>query len=47
MVILDKSLELETHWQRDVTEGIARTGLARHDMGLSTVIGKEHGFKQK
>src|SRR5215469_6548942 len=41
MVILDKSLEPETHWQRDVTEGIARTGLAHHDMGLSTVIGKE------
>jgi len=41
-VILDKSLEPETHWQRDVTEGIARTGLARHDMGLSTVIGKEN-----
>jgi transcription initiation factor TFIIB len=41
MVILDKSLERKTHW-RDVTEGRARTGLARHDMGLSTVIGKEN-----
>ena len=42
MVILDKSLERKMHWQRDVTEGRARTGLARHDMGLSTVIGKEN-----
>ena len=42
MVILDKSLERKTHWQRNTTEGRARTGLARHDMGLSTVIGKEN-----
>jgi transcription initiation factor TFIIB len=42
MVILDKSLEQRTHWQRNATEGIVRTGLARHDMGLSTVIGKEN-----
>jgi transcription initiation factor TFIIIB Brf1 subunit/transcription initiation factor TFIIB len=42
MVILDKALERKTHSQRDVTEGRARTGLARHDMGLSTVIGKEN-----
>lgn len=42
LVILDKSLERKTHWQRDVTEGRARTGLARHEMGLSTVIGKEN-----
>jgi len=42
MVILDKSLERKTHWQRNATEGRARTGLARHDMGLSTVIGKEN-----
>src|SRR5215469_15916371 len=42
MVILDKSLEQKTHWQRNVTEGEARTGLAHHDMGLSTVIGKEN-----
>jgi transcription initiation factor TFIIB len=42
MVILDKSLERKTHRQRDVTEGRARTGLARHDMGLYTVIGKEN-----
>jgi transcription initiation factor TFIIB len=42
MVILDKSLERKTHWQRNATEGRARTGLARHDMGLSTIIGKEN-----
>ncbi|MGA9153522.1 MAG: hypothetical protein WBZ36_23330 [Candidatus Nitrosopolaris sp.] len=39
MVILDKSLERKT---RDVTEGRARTGLACHNMGLFTVIGKEN-----
>jgi len=42
MVILDKSLERKTVRQRDVTEVRARTGLARHDMGLSTIIGKEN-----
>jgi hypothetical protein len=42
MVILEKSLERKTNWQQDLTEGEARTGLARHDMGLSTIIGKEN-----
>jgi transcription initiation factor TFIIB len=42
MVISDKSLERKTHWQRNTTEVRARTGPARHDMGLSTVIGKEN-----
>jgi transcription initiation factor TFIIB len=42
MVILDKPLERKTDWQRHVTEGRKRTGLARHDVGLSTVIGKEN-----
>jgi transcription initiation factor TFIIB len=41
-MLFEKSLERKTHWQRDVTEGRARTVLARHDMGLSTVIGKEN-----
>lgn len=44
MVILDKSLELRTHRYRNATEGRVRTGLAHHDMGLSTVYWKgKHG----
>jgi len=47
MVVSDKLLERRQEWRTfamDETEGRARTGLpsslARHDMGLSTVIGK-------
>jgi len=49
MVISDKLLERRPEWRTfalEETEGRARTGLpsslARHDMGLSTVIGKEN-----
>lgn len=44
MVILDKSLERRTHRYRNATEGRVRTGLAHHDMGLSTFYWKgKHG----
>jgi transcription initiation factor TFIIB len=49
MVVSDKMLERRPEWRTfavDETEGRARTGLplslARYDMGLSTVIGKEN-----
>jgi transcription initiation factor TFIIB len=49
MVVSDKLLERRPEWRTfatDETEGRARTGLpsslARHDIGLSTVIGKEN-----
>jgi transcription initiation factor TFIIB len=48
-VVSDKMLEMRPEWRTftiNETEGRARTGLpsslARHDMGLSTVIGKEN-----
>src|SRR5437899_10931799 len=49
MVVSDKLLERRPEWRTlniNETEGRARTGLlsslSRHDMGLSTVIGKEN-----
>jgi len=43
MVILDKSLERKTHWQRNATEGRARTGLG----SIYNYWKGKHGFKQQ
>ncbi|MGC2573833.1 MAG: hypothetical protein WA364_20145 [Candidatus Nitrosopolaris sp.] len=40
VVVIVKSLERRTEPQLNEIESRMRTGLARHDMSLSTVIGK-------